>query len=271
MKLLRLAELAKSQQVALWNEAFADYLVPATLTEASFEARMASLYLSADDSLVVEIDGEFAGFALTGTRIFQSRKIAWIGGIAIIPRFRKQGLARQLMEALITTYSKENVTESWLEVISNNHAAIRLYESLGYQKTTDLIFLNGNLQDYGKAGIQLKKRVSESLFEKNETPWQNLISEQTQAASIWRNRQLLGDIIYRVSDKSITLLQINLDDSSQILDGLQAFFNRYGALPCMISNQETDKAFIPILLQNGFTEVAKQIQMRKVILDGEIM
>ncbi|MBC2284203.1 GNAT family N-acetyltransferase [Listeria booriae] len=112
MELLRLSPFTRQEQVVLWNEAFADYLVPATMTEASFKARMESLFLSEEESLVATMNSEPAGIVLTGTRLFQSKKIAWIGGIAIVPKFRKNGLARQLMKALISGYSKQGVAES---------------------------------------------------------------------------------------------------------------------------------------------------------------
>ncbi|MBC1982757.1 GNAT family N-acetyltransferase [Listeria booriae] len=265
MKLLRLSAFTRQEQVALWNEAFSDYLVPATTTEASFKARMESLFLSEEESLVATMNGEPAGIALTGTREFQSKKIAWIGGIAIVPKFRKNGLARQLMEALISDYGKQSVAESWLEVIANNQPAIRLYESLGYEKINDLTFLKGDLQNYDKAEVTLTSITSEPISENPNTPWQNLISEQTKAASIWQDNQNLGHIIYRISDNGLTLLQLNLQDDDKILNVLQTFFNQFGAIPCIISNQEISRPFIAICMQNGFTEVAQQMQMRKTI------
>ncbi|MBC2193724.1 GNAT family N-acetyltransferase [Listeria booriae] len=265
MELLRLSAFTREEQVVLWNEAFADYLVPATMTEASFKARMESLFLSEEESLVGTMNGEPAGIALTGTREFQSKKIAWIGGIAIVPKFRKNGLARQLMEALISDYGKQSVAESWLEVIANNHPAIHLYESLGYEKINDLTFLKGDLQNYDKTEVTLTSITSEPISENPNTPWQNLISEQTKAASIWQNNQNLGHIIYRISDSGLTLLQLNLQNDDQILNILQTFFNQFGAIPCIISNQEISRPFIAICMQNGFTEVAQQMQMRKTI------
>ncbi|MBC1371003.1 GNAT family N-acetyltransferase [Listeria booriae] len=265
MKLLCLSTFTKQEQVALWNEAFADYIVPAIATEASFKARMESLLLSEEESLVVTMNGEAAGIALTGTRVFQSKTIAWIGGIAIVPKFRKNGLARQLMETLISDYGKQSVAESWLEVIANNHPAIRLYESLGYEKINDLTFLKGELHNYEKAEVTLTSITGEPISEDPNTPWQNLISEQIKAASIWQDNQNIGHIIYHISEKDLILLQLNLQNDDQILNVLQTFFNQFGAIPCIISNQEISRPFIAICMQNGFTEVAQQIQMRKTI------
>ena len=66
--------------------------------------------------------------------------IAWIvpplecqvGSIAVLPEYRRQGLARQLMEILFATCRELNVPDTYLEVRVSNAAAIGLYESLGF-------------------------------------------------------------------------------------------------------------------------------------------
>ena len=67
--------------------------------------------------------------------------IAWIvpplecqvGSIAVLPEYRRQGLARQLMEILFETCRQLNVPDTYLEVRVSNAAAIGLYESLGFE------------------------------------------------------------------------------------------------------------------------------------------
>ena len=67
--------------------------------------------------------------------------IAWIvpplecqvGSIAVLPEYRRQGLARQLMAILFETCRQLNVPDTYLEVRVSNAAAIGLYESLGFE------------------------------------------------------------------------------------------------------------------------------------------
>lgn len=60
--------------------------------------------------------------------------------IAIHPKFRKQGLAKALLNCLIdklTTINPSNpITTLWLEVRQSNKAAILLYHSLGFNQIT---------------------------------------------------------------------------------------------------------------------------------------
>ncbi|MBC2284202.1 hypothetical protein [Listeria booriae] len=81
------------------------------------------------------------------------------------------------------------------------------------------------MQNYDTTEVTLTSITSEPISENPNTPWQNLISEQTKAASIWQNNQNLGHIIYRISENGLTLLQLNLQNDDKILNVLQTFFN----------------------------------------------
>jgi hypothetical protein len=55
----------------------------------------------------------------------------WIGGIAVVPEARRQGVGRRLLEAVLEV-APPSVT---LEVLEQNEPAIRLYEQLGFERT----------------------------------------------------------------------------------------------------------------------------------------
>lgn len=57
---------------------------------------------------------------------------AHITTIAVDPDYRRQGIARSIMQALLDQAVKRGATCSTLEVRAGNEAAIRLYEGLGY-------------------------------------------------------------------------------------------------------------------------------------------
>lgn len=54
-------------------------------------------------------------------------------GIAVLPECRRRGLAQQLMDHLHRVAAERGATTVRLKVYRTNPAAIRLYESLGYQ------------------------------------------------------------------------------------------------------------------------------------------
>ncbi|MBA3925254.1 GNAT family N-acetyltransferase [Listeria rustica] len=269
MKIDRLDSLSLVEQVALWNEAFADYLVPAAMTEASFTARMEKLQQSPHESLIAKVDGEAAAIILTGTRDFTNTRMAWIGGLAVVPRFRKMGISNQLLERLFVSYQEQGVDESRLEVISENIPALRLYQKLGYTQINELIYLTGTLQDHGVASYRLKEVNDPNDYialEEDVLPWQNRIAAHHKIATIWRNDEQLGYIVYGISDENLILLQVRLNNApNQILGLLQAFHDMYGSISCAVFNEVVTSEYLPVLLDRGFEKVAKQIQMRKKI------
>lgn len=52
--------------------------------------------------------------------------------LATLPRARRQGHARKLMQQVIETARAAPGTHVWLEVRRGNHPAVRLYETLGF-------------------------------------------------------------------------------------------------------------------------------------------
>lgn len=90
--------------------------------------------------LVGEIEGRLVGYVMcrierTMSRIekLRVRKAGHIISVAILPEYRRRGLALGMMirvlEALKNTY---NCSETYLEVRVSNEEAAKLYEKLGY-------------------------------------------------------------------------------------------------------------------------------------------
>ena len=90
---------------------------------------------------VIETEGKLVGYIMCrmegGVSNFGLRWVrrGHIVSVAVLPPYRRQGLASQLIQestkALATEY---NAKEIILEVRSTNHAAIKLYEKLGFQR-----------------------------------------------------------------------------------------------------------------------------------------
>ena len=81
-------------------------------------------------SRVAVVDGEPVGFALLAIR----GNRGWIGGVGVIEGRRRHGIGRAVMEAVLA----DAPSVVGLEVIEQNEPAIRLYESLGFERTRRL-------------------------------------------------------------------------------------------------------------------------------------
>ncbi|MBP3412769.1 MAG: ribosomal protein S18-alanine N-acetyltransferase [Oscillospiraceae bacterium] len=78
--------------------------------------------------LVEEREGVVAGYV--GSQSVPPE--ADVMNVAVSPAYRRQGIGRALMEALITELSARGMESLTLEVRASNEAAIALYEALGF-------------------------------------------------------------------------------------------------------------------------------------------
>ena len=78
--------------------------------------------------LVAVCDGVVAGYV----GMYTSFEVGAINNIAVSEKFRRRGVAKQLLCALIEHSRKSGMTTLTLEVRMSNLAAISLYESFGF-------------------------------------------------------------------------------------------------------------------------------------------
>jgi ribosomal protein S18 acetylase RimI-like enzyme len=92
---------------------------------------------------------EEAGRAV-GTILVQRRGTTdkWlISNVGVLPEYRRRGLARQLLQAALELIRARGGKKAILDVIDGNLPAVRLYESLGFERfsgTTDLFLPPGS-------------------------------------------------------------------------------------------------------------------------------
>ena len=77
-----------------------------------------------------EESGKPVALVNTGTQNTTGR---WfIGNVAVLPEYRRRGLARKLVEAAVELARKNKANMVWLDVIAGNVPAYKLYEMLGF-------------------------------------------------------------------------------------------------------------------------------------------
>ncbi|HDD40307.1 MAG TPA: ribosomal-protein-alanine N-acetyltransferase [Nitrososphaeria archaeon] len=90
--------------------------------------------------LIAEVDGEIAGYimcrverTLSKFERLSFKKVGHIISIAVLPEYRRRGLAKSLLENALKTLKEDyGCEEAYLEVRVSNSAAISLYKKCGF-------------------------------------------------------------------------------------------------------------------------------------------
>ena len=104
-------------------------------------------------SLMAKIGKEIAGFIIGLVYNRESGKIGHILTLDVAKKYRRKGVAMELMKKLEEKFREKKVEECFLEVRIDNEAAKSLYRKLGYREITCLKDYYGS----GVHGIRLKK------------------------------------------------------------------------------------------------------------------
>jgi ribosomal protein S18 acetylase RimI-like enzyme len=133
--------------LALWNGAYADYIVPLLLDEAMLRRHLRRSGIDLRRSVIGESDGEPFGLSLAAFR--EDR--AWIGGFGVLAAFRRRGLASALMQAHLARLDVAGVSQTGLEVIDINPAR-EVYRRSGFAETRTLLMYEGTVEASGDPG-----------------------------------------------------------------------------------------------------------------------
>lgn len=103
-------------------------------------------------TLVVERDGERAGTLRVDRREDGGRSRAGIYGFAVLPAQQGRGIGRAALTDVIALLRGEGVDEITLEVAVSNDAALKVYETCGFDRVgTDDYFMVQPGQPDGQA------------------------------------------------------------------------------------------------------------------------
>ena len=120
------------------NAAFADtwWFTPYTQAQTAHRARMAN---TSYDGIRLLFQGErLAGYCWTLLMSDGQRRQGVIGSIGLIPEFRGHGISRTILAAGMVYLRSAGANYIRLEVDGENQPAIRLYQSMDFQKAGEL-------------------------------------------------------------------------------------------------------------------------------------
>jgi ribosomal protein S18 acetylase RimI-like enzyme len=267
------ASIPKGDLVAALNGAYQDYFVPIYLTMPSFEQLVSREDLLLEHSGAA-LDGDnVVGMGLLGVR----GKRAWIGGMGVIPAYRRKGIGRQLMDYLLAQARQIGIEQVQLEVITQNTGAHHLYEQMNFKMVRKLLLL---FADPGKAptgspadGLTIQQddpgRLLDALpqLQKVALPWQHEIVStrrvinRLEGIAAQRNNQLDGLLIWSGEAHQAGILALAAKSAET---GAALILKLRQILPearFSYLNFPDDDPLLPVLEGAGFSESLSQYEM----------
>jgi ribosomal protein S18 acetylase RimI-like enzyme len=120
----------------VFNAAFEDYLVPVRMSDTDFKRKLLEkTRINFNYSVGCYSDNQLVGFIFQTIGKYQDQKTAYNGGTGVIPSFRGNRLTCHMYEHVIPKLMQKEVKSCVLEVISNNKAALKSYEKVGFRKS----------------------------------------------------------------------------------------------------------------------------------------
>lgn len=256
-----MSSLSFEEAHILFNRGFEGYLLPMSLPFDTFVSRFGNEGLSPALSIIVFDGVDPIGFVLQGIKEVDGQKISWNGGTGIIPEYRGKKLGASMMEEAEKLIKEQHVSVATLEALSENKAAISLYEKCGYQVEDNLLFLSStgiidnqlpDIAGYEMIRIPAAQSIGTDLFP-TIAPWQTDASitqklggevvmitknDEVQAACLIRKKSVFGN-----KTEGITLFQVKENGNEDALNKLLTYALEY--------NQSLNRTTYNFLSGNG--------------------
>lgn len=276
MTIHTLESIAIQDLVKAFNSAFESYFIPIQLNETVLLDKIKAENVFLEYSVGVSINNQLVAFILIGIDSKNNQMLSYNAGTGVIPEFRGQHLPQKMYDFLLPLLHKNNIRNHYLEVITQNQKAIKIYESIGYQITKKVTCFKGKINEpkqLSEYQIFEFDFVSESTIESfwNHQPtYQNTLSSINRCKNAhtflgaFSENGLLAYIIYANSNARVK--QFGVDKKYRRLSlGQQLFYEVQKANPTqeisLINIDSNDAETITFLHKIGLSTTVEQFEM----------
>lgn len=118
--------------------AFSDYPVKMSLSFEAYEKMLRRRGAARQISIgAFNSDNQLIGLMVNGLREWQGKSTAYDLMTGVVPAFRGGGVTKKMFSEVLALLKKEHVEQYLLEVLQENHAAVKLYRKQGFEVTRD--------------------------------------------------------------------------------------------------------------------------------------
>ena len=214
-----------SEIVACFNLAFSDYFVPIAASEAYMEKRWYGNRVDYKLSFGAFENQRLVAFIIHGIDSLNGQKTAYNSGTGVIPEFRGRRLVAALYAHALPVLKAAEVTQSTLEVITQNHKALKAYQNVGFEIVRTLHCFKGSIipQEIPVSSSQRYQIQKQTAFDpeklkplqafafswENQNAAINLLMQDLECWQVWAEEKLKGYIV--LNPATGTLLQFGFE------------------------------------------------------------
>lgn len=261
-----------------FNAGFGDYPLPFHFDVGRYIRFVKAHDIRPELSFVALSGGQIVGIVQVGRR----DDAGWIGGLAVVPAYRRRGIGRALMEAATAAAFVAGIRTLSLEVLAQNEAALRLYEGLGWRYEDELLTWYRPLeQDLLPVPGEFLETVDAvgvltDCFHWHDRPpcWQRqqrtllqLLDETVGAWAIVRNgRPVAYALGRRPHNGRLHLLDVAVDPQVGIRSAgrplLQALYHSFRQSVPVLANEPVDSHLNHLFVALGYRVLHRQYALR---------
>lgn len=271
VRLLPASQYTIEELTKAYNQTRVDYLVPMPMNAARLAAYIKTYDVDMERSWVAIDGNEMLGLAMLGVRPGRT----WVTRLGVLPVRRRRGTGEALVLALLESTRQLGRPLSILEVIKGNLPAHQLFLKVGFSETRELVVLRRPpglpaLTPIGKANWLEKEEALDRLCTHPVRPaWTNELESYINGADAQGLEVNLGQggygwLVFRRQKFLLShfVLHTESGDPDVITTALISnLYQRYPHIDTYIENVPALDPHLPALMQMGFIEVFRRVEM----------
>ncbi len=207
------------------------------------------------------------GFIINGIDHVERDFVAFNTGTGVIPEYRSQAIVDRIYQYAIPKLKEHGINLCALDVIQNNHRAIRVYERIGFQKTKKVKCFKANLSGFNEKVTISKVDFNQLNNDKNpytkHFAWDNQNSailasqEAYDTYQVFHENEIIGYFVINPTSAYVPQMESKEEQLPLLLSGVAQIKE-----DIRINNiSEHRKERIAALLQHGFINSIDQYYM----------
>jgi len=154
--------------VSVYNSAFLDYDDVRSVTVQEVQTLEKAPSYNLEGLLIAEWDGQTAGMVQALVDEFREEKKGFIQSLAVLPEFRRRGIAKKLLLKAIESLKNRGMEVAGAWAQTDRVSCVHLYESLGFKRVRTSSLMKGSLTEKSKIEVSEAVTVREANLKHDE-------------------------------------------------------------------------------------------------------